>query len=430
MSYEASPRILTRLDQLLSLPAVTAALDWIRQDQPRSIQEQKRLTLSEAPTFHEAARARAFADALRALGLEDVRVDDIGNVTGVRRGSSRGPTVLIEAHMDTVFPLGSVMDVREEDGFLHAPGVSDDTRGLAVILALLRALNAAHIATDGTLILAGTTREEGAGGMAGMKALLQALPGLDAAISIDSGDLGGIICEATGMRTVEITFRGKGGHAFGAFGQVAQPLHAAARAVAKIAEFQVPHEPRTTFCVSNFHAGNDAGIHAIPPTATIKVNYRSNDPAELEALHGRVFQAVREACEEETARWGRDAVTWEAKTHCDIPAGAQDTHMPVAEGLWAVLDHLGVGPRFLRGGATNCSIAIGAGIPAVCMGTCCCPGDEAVPTFDHTLEERYPVAGAYRGVQAALLLSLLCAGTAGAPSILTPHQPTTTEASL
>lgn len=421
MRYEASPRTQSLLRQLLAMPKVRDALGRIEADQARSIEEQKRLTLLEAPTFHEEARARAFADALRALGLDDVRLDGGGNVVGVRRGRGTGPTVLIEAHMDTVFPLGSVQSVEERDGFLHAPGISDNTRGLAVILALLRALNAAGIVTDGTLILAGTTREEGSGGMAGMKALLAQTRGIDAAISVDSGDMGGIIHEATGMRTMEITFHGKGGHAFGAFGQVAQPLHAAARAVAKIADFQVPQEPRTTFCVSNFHAGNDAGIHAIAPTAAIKVNYRSNDPAELEALHERVFRAVREACEEETARWGRDAITWEAKTHCDIPAGTQDAHMPLAEGLWAVLEHLGLAPRFLRGGATNCSIAIGAGIPAVCMGTCHCPGGEAVNTFDHTLEERYPAAGAYLGVQAALLLALLCAGTEGAPSILTPE---------
>jgi acetylornithine deacetylase/succinyl-diaminopimelate desuccinylase-like protein len=255
--------------------------------------------------------------------------------------------------------------------------------------------------------------------MGGMKDLIDDLPEApDACISVDSGSMQGIIYEATGMRTMEVRFHGVGGHAFGAFGQAAQPLHAAARAVAKIADLPVPADPRTTYCVSGFHAGSDAGIHAIPPLAVIKVNYRSNSPEQLEKLDKAIFGAIQAACDEETARWGRDRITWDAKQYIDIPAGTQDPHSPVVESLYAALAEVEVTPRLLRGGATNSSIAIARGLPAVCMGTAWHPDGQEISTMDHTLAEFFPVAGAYKGVQAALLTALLCAGTRDTPSLL------------
>lgn len=419
MEYTVSYAVQAALERLLAMDEIADALNWIQNDQARCVSEQKRLTLVEAPSFHEQERAEVYAGMFQELGLSDVRIDQGGNVLGLRKGQGGGPRILVEAHMDTVFPLGSVKAVKEGDGFLFAPGISDDTRGLAIILSMIRALDACGIQTRGDLLFAGTTREEGMGGMEGVKFLLNDQQGkIDACVSIDSASMATIIYEATGLRTVEVTFHGIGGHAFGAFGQVANPLHAAARAVAKIADLQVPQTPKTTFCVSNFHAGNDAGVHAIPPSASIKINYRSNDAALLEALDQQIFQAIEEACAEETARWGKDAITWDSRTLCDIPAGSQSPHAPVVEGLYAVLKAMGLQPVFQRGGATNCSIAIAQNIPAVCIGTCYCPGGENINTLDHTLEERFPVAGAYKGVQAALLTALLCAGVGKEPTIL------------
>ena len=419
MTYIVSGRVREAADRLMTLPEVMAGLSWIEGDHQRCIREQVELTCLEAPTFHERERALALERKFREAGLSDVRIDRGGNVIGVRRGCGRGPRVLIEAHMDTVFPLGSVSGVEERDGMLLAPGISDDTRGLAVLLSLARALDACGVPLGGDLIFAGTTREEGGGSMRGMTELLEDLQGrIDASISVDSGCLANIIYEATGIRTVEVTFRGIGGHAFVAFGQVAQPVHAAARAAAKIAALQVPDDPRTTFCVSNFHAGNEAAMHAIPAEASITINYRSNDAAQLEALEKRIFTAIQEACNEETARWGKDVITWSLRDRCDVPAGTQDVHAPMVEGLYSVLERLHLQPNILRGGATNCNIAIARGIPAVCMSTCHPVDGATVNTMDHTLSERFPMAGAYKGVQAALMMALLCTGVGELESIL------------
>ena len=411
MSYIISDQVQQELTALLSEPAVRNALESIRQDQENSLEEQIRLTCVEAPTYQEQNRAELFAQMLRQLGLEDVHIDRGGNVLGLLRGTKPGKKVLVEAHLDTVFPMGSVQGVKRENGCLYAPGISDDTRGLAVILGVARALRASGITVCSDILFAGTTREEGGGAMGGMKDLLDDL-GDDIAcvLSVDSASIENIIYCATGLRTVEFTFRGIGGHAYAAFGDVAQPVHAAARAAAKIAQMEVPQDPKTTFAVSNFHAGNMAGMHAIPAECSIVVNYRSNDPEVLEKLHDRIFAIMQEACDEETARWGKDVITWSHRCHCDVPAGSQDAHSPLVERLGAVIRLMGREPRLLPGGATNCNISISRGIPSVCMGfSWCKPGET---TMDHTLEERFPIENAFKGVQTAFLMTLLASKTA------------------
>lgn len=303
--YQVSEGCKAQFEKMLALESVKQALKFIEDDQPQAVKEQKELVLIEAPTGQEENRSKVFAEKFRALGLEDVHTDRGGNVVGIRRGSGNGPKVLIEGHLDTVFPFGTVKGVEERDGFLYAPGIGDDTRALAMLLCLIRALDQAKIHTVGDIIFVGTTREEGMGGLGGMKDFLADNTDIDISLSLDNSDMSALVYEATGGETYEVNFYGIGGHAFGCFGKMAQPIHAAARAVAKISDFVVPSDPKTSYCVSNFHGGNDAGVHAIAPKATIKFNFRSNSQGELAKLRTKIFDAVEEACQEETAKWGR-----------------------------------------------------------------------------------------------------------------------------
>ncbi len=419
MAYSVSQKTKDSLAALLALPEVAAGMDLIEKDQDRCITEQVELTLIEAPTFHEEQRAQTFKAKFEELGLEDVHIDRGGNVVGVRKGTGFGPRVLVEGHLDTVFPFGAVTKVEERDGFLHAPGIGDDTRALAMILSVVRAMNKSKVKNSGDIVFVGTTREEGMGSLGGMKDFLDDnYKDIDAAVSIDGGNIADITFEATGFKTYEVNFYGIGGHAYGAFGKMANPLHAAARAVAKIADLEVPADPRTTFCVSNFHAGNDAGVHAIVPKATIKFNFRSNSAEILEELNDRIFKAIQEACDEETARWGKDTVTWDSKQYCDVPAGKQDRNVPIVESCYSVIEHLGITPNFNQGGSTNCNMAIDKGVPAICIGRGYYPEGVDTDNKVHNLSERYPVAGAYMGVQETFLMALLCSGTEGVASII------------
>jgi acetylornithine deacetylase/succinyl-diaminopimelate desuccinylase-like protein len=410
MEYQVSEKVQMLFNKVTSLPAVQKAFDYIREDEAYSLEEQIELTLIEAPTFHEVARAAAFCEKLKALGLDDAYVDEFGNAIGRWKGTGDGPTVLLEAHLDTVFPFGSVKEVRREGGRLHAPGIVDDTRGLAIVLAALRGLKASGLQTRGDILFVGTSREEGMGSLGGMKDLLNAHPEIEASISVDGPDPEYITYRATGFKTCEINFYGIGGHAYGAFGQMANPLHAAARFVAKVADFQVPAEPKTTFCVSNFHAGNDAGIHAIVPKATVKINYRSNSPTELEKLHKMVFDAVQSACDEETARWGKDTITWDSVTYCDVPAGDQDLHAPLVESTYLAAKLVSEDPgkvKFAASGCVNGNIAVAKGLPCVTV------GDGPKECNVHNLAESFDPEGCWRLPQEVFLLTLLAAGIDG-----------------
>ena len=412
MEYTVSEKSQKRFDSVVALPEIQDAIASIREDHPFSMQEHREFVLCESPTFCEDARAALFAKRLTEYGLQNVRIDADKNVWGIRRGSGTGPVILVEAHMDTVFPFGSVKEIRDENGIMYAPGATDNTRGMTALLAVLRAMNRCGIETEGDLIFCGTSREEGMGSLGGMRDFIAHGPKIDASISVDGADTEAITCEATGYRTDEVNFYGIGGHAYSAFGLMANPLHAAARAVAKIADFQVSDDPKTTFCVSNFHAGTDAGVHAIVPKATIRFNIRSNSQALLNELEARVYQAVQEACDEETARWGKDTITWDSKRFCDVPAGKQDRHAPLVEAAVAA-------SRFFTepekqeniairdGGCVNGNMAIGAGIPCVTIGggsrNCCI----------HSLDEYFPYEGAYTLPQEILTLLCIAAGVHG-----------------
>ncbi len=413
MTYQVSGRIKAALDALVSDPQIQRALSFMETDQEEIIQRQMELASIPAPTYHEEEKARRLLELLRSEGLEECRIDEQGNCSGLRRGTGGGKTVLLEAHMDTVFPLDADLTQKREGGWIYGPGIVDDTRGCVTVLSVLRAMNAAGLRTKGDIHFVGTVQEEGMGGMRGMEYYVNHHPELQASVSIDGSGHRGAIYLATGIQTAEITFRGKGGHAYLAFGEVANPIHAACRAAAKIACLQVPDYPRTTYAVTNLHAGNMSAVHAIPGEAKIVVNFRSNSPQELEKLRGQIFDAVEEACREETDFWGKDTITWECHYLCDIPAGRQEKEAPIVQAAVAASQFLGCEePRLPEEGCTNCSRAIAAGIPAVCLGE----GD--YDPYIHSLKERFKEEEAWKGCQQALLVTLLCAGTEDVESVL------------
>lgn len=397
-------------DTLINNDQIKKAVDLVKADHSNSMREHKEFVLCESPTFHEQERAAMYAEKLNENGIEDVVIDEYCNVHGYRKGSGNGPAILIEAHMDTVFPFGSVKEIRDDGSTMYAPGCTDDTRGMTAILAALRAMNEAGIRTKGDIIFAGTSREEGMGGLGGMRDLLKYGPKADSSISVDGGSTEKITYQATGFKTFAVTFHGIGGHAYSDFGKMANPLHAAARAVAKIADFEVPDDPRTTFCVSNFHAGNDAGIHAIVPEAVIKFNIRSNDQSILDDLEKRCFAAVSEACDEETAKWGKDTVTWTSEQYVDVPAGPQDPHTPVVEAAFIAGKYFSPDADMVALSASGCvngNMAIGAGVPCVTI------GGGPINGKIHTLEEYFPYTEAYRLPQEIVLMLCMAAGVEG-----------------
>lgn len=401
MNYQPSQKSKETIKHLVSLDKVQKALSWIEQDHERTIQQQIELCLIPAPTFHEENKAKRLAEMFKEAGLSDVTITPYGNVTGVRKGKSSERKVVLDGHMDTVYPLDTPLNLRRDEEFVYLPGIADDTRALAAELTVIRALNEANIETEKDLIFLGSVEEEGKGGFGGIRNFLDGREDVDACICIDGDGSTGIIYQATGFKTIEVTFYGASGHAFAHFGELANPLHAAARAVAKISDIQVPQEPKTTFCVSNFHAGNDAGIHAFASEAVIKINYRSNGQKELEELDQKIMKAIDDAAKEETARWNKNEITYTIKTWVDVGAGSLDEHDEIVETTWCAIEVIGNTPDLRKGGPTNASIPICKGIPAVCIGA----GN--TECFVHNAEkERFPVKESWKMPQLALILAL------------------------
>ena len=414
MEYKVSEQVRQKFDALVKDEKVQKALKFMEEDQDAVIDRQIELTLIPAPTYHEQKKAERMLEVFKEEGLSDCHIDEYGNCVGIRKGTGGGKTTLVEGHMDTVFALDTELKIVRENGFIKCPGIVDDTRGCAAVLSTIRALNAAGIQTKGDIHFVGTVQEEGTGALKGMKYYVDHHPELEASISVDGPGYQEITYEATGIQTYEVNFNGIGGHACGMFGKVANPLHAAARAIAKISEFRVPADPMTTFAVTNFHAGSFEAVHAIVPTAQIRFNFRSNSQEELEKLRDRIFAAIDEACKEETDRWGMDTITYEVKHICDVNAGHQDSHASIVEGAMAAAEFLGCAePKLGNGGSTNCNRALEAGLPAVCLGGGC--------DYDcqcHTLDEQFKVEDAFKGCQQTLLMTLLCAGTEMTESII------------
>jgi len=408
-SYEVKEKIRATFTQLMQLAQVKKGLEFLEADQDRCIAEQKVLVTVEAPTFAEEKRAQYYAKRLKELGLQNVHIDKQGNVLGTRPGKASGPKILIEAHLDTVFPLGTDVTPVERDGKIYAPGICDDTRGLTANLSLIRGLQESGIETQGDIVFAGTVGEEGMGGMCGMKALLLDNPDIAATISIDGAGCDSIIYQGTGIRNFEVTYSGPGGHAYGAFG-TPSPLHAAARAIAKLSDMRPPQLPKTTFTVSLMEAGH--AIHAIAQQATFKINMRSDDPVELDKLQSRAVEIFVEGAREENERWESSQIGVEYKMILDVPAGTQADDCDMVQITWQATECLGIIPKLVPGGCTNTNMPISLGIPAVTLGR---GGKEGGV---HSLGEWFDPEGTYRCPQRSFLILLALAGIEGVTEAL------------
>ena len=386
--------------QLLQTPAVRAAVEFAKTDELRTIDDQVKICEVEAPPFQEAKRAELYASMFREAGLRNVRIDAEGNVIGERPGASARPNVVLSAHLDTVFPRGTNVKVRRDGYVLRGPGVGDDCRGLADVLAVARALNKAAVSTPGTITFVGTVGEEGLGDLRGVKRLFNETlkDKIDRFVSIDGEGLG-VTHIAIGSARFRVTFKGPGGHSFGSFG-VVNPIHALGRAMARIADFQVPGSPRTTFNVGRI--GGGTSINAISSEAWMEVDLRSGDMASLRSLEKQFRQAVNDAVAQENARWNSSALTVSIETVGMRPAGRLPTSAPIVQTAISVSKALNL-PLPFSEGSTDANLPLSLGIPAVTIDA----GGRG--SGAHTESETFDATDAWKGTQRALLLTVALA---------------------
>ncbi len=387
--------------RLMRLPAVATAVQQADALESWVIEQQIALCQIAAPPFKEQARGQAYRQAFEQVGLRRVRVDAVGNVIGERPGSAAGPHLVFSAHLDTVFPEGTDVTVRRSGTRLSGPGIADDCRGLAVVLGVARALNDAGISTPGTISFVGTVGEEGLGDLRGVKHLFgpQGLAGIDRFVSVDGAGLE-ITNRGVGSKRYRITFRGAGGHSYGAFG-LPNPLHALGRAVAAIADFAVPASPKTTFNVGR--VGGGTSVNSIPFEAWIEVDLRSEEPGPLAALDARLHQAIAAAVAAENDRWRHAAkVTAEVTVVGDRPAGRTSDTSDIVQAASSVLRALRL-PVVLDASSTDANVPMARGVPAITI------GGGGGSTGSHSLDERFETTGGGDGLRQAILLAVALA---------------------
>lgn len=312
-----------------------------------------RICQTPAPTFAEAVRGELIAELWQQAGARVSR-DSVGNVITELAGA--GPQVLLAAHLDTVFDADTEVTVIERESRLCAPGIGDNSASLAVITALLQALQAAPELPRPRLTLAATVGEEGLGDLRGIRELLsERAQEFDAVIAID-GHLGTIVHAAVGSKRYEVELTAKGGHSWGDFPSPSA-VHALGEAIQALTRLKLPSAPRSTFNVGQVWGGTS--INAIAQRAGFNLDLRSLDATVLAALEAEAIARIRRAAK-------RHGVELTLRLVGDRPA-ANVPNAQLVAAAQAALREVGVTPR-LSASSTDANAAMAAGLPAIAFG--------------------------------------------------------------
>jgi tripeptide aminopeptidase len=394
------------VEALINHPVSKSTTGFLEKDHDRFVRELITLTEIPAPPFKEKARGQAILGMMRQLELSDVEMDAEGNVMGVRRGSGGNQMLAVLAHMDTVFPEGTDVKVKRDGDRLMAPGIGDDTRGVALMLQLVRALNVGQYRTVNDILFVANVGEEGEGDLRGVKFLMQKGKYKDRIkqfIAIDGGGQETITNGGVGSRRYRVTFKGPGGHSYGAFGLV-NPAYAMGNAIVKFGKIQVPQKPKTTYSVGVVSGGTS--VNSIPFEVAMDIDMRSESCAELDKVEKQFLAVVKEAVDEENkARSTKEGpITADPKKIGDRPCGETPVSSPIVQTVTSVVAAFGLKPTY-NISSTDSNLPMSLGIPAVTIGRG--PGGRTHSLDEFTVVE--PKADV-RAAQVALAIVLAVSG--------------------
>ncbi len=385
---------------------VQAARKTLRGTDQQTIADMLALVAIPAPPFGEAARGEWVADKLRSYDL-NVLIDEVGNVVAEPAGAATDTAVIVAAHLDTIFPPETEIRVRRHGTRISAPGIADNCRGLASMLALARVLQQSDLRTALPITFVATVGEEGVGDLRGVKHLFR--PGsrfrnAHAFISLDGTGQRRIVYRAIGSRRLRASITGAGGHSWADWG-LANPAHALGLAIAAIAQHEVPRQPRTAVTIGRI--GGGTSVNAIPSEAWLEVDIRSEAAGPLAEMESVVHAALEEAVAATNAarKRGTRALQLDVRVIGDRPTGEASINSALVRAARAATRYLGDAPELVAS-STDANIPIALGIPAIAIGT----GGESGGT--HTLEEWYANNDGPAGIERALLIILAVAGVA------------------
>ncbi|HKR96588.1 MAG TPA: M20/M25/M40 family metallo-hydrolase [Candidatus Angelobacter sp.] len=396
------PREIARIAEMRS---VHSAFIYLHNQEAEFRRWQRELTEIPAPPFGEAARSEWLRARFTALGLEDVHIDELGNVLGLLAPKPQVPLIAVSAHLDTVFPSGTALKTREEGNRLFGPGISDNAAGVIAVLATVAAIKRAQLQPATNILFVGNVGEEGEGNLRGMRHLFSVPRWRDAIQSllvVDGAGTDTYVNQALGSRRFEVTFRSPGGHSWSDFG-VPNPIVLLSRALARFSEVRIPDSPRTTFNIGVISGGTS--VNSIPESATARVDLRSASMEELQKLEDRLRECVAEAWSEAplSYRAGEARVTLAIESIGDRPAANLPTEARILQLVRAADKHLRI-ESLPRLASTDANMPLSLGIEATTIGA---GGDGGGA---HTVREWFDCTNRDLGLKRILLVLLALTG--------------------
>jgi tripeptide aminopeptidase len=396
--------------RLSAAPEIRSAFAWLRAQEPQFAHWQLELARIAAPPFAESARAEWIAEKFRELGLDNVHSDDVGNVFGSHPGFGKS-YVALSAHIDTVFPAGTPLNIRQQGTRLYGPGVSDNGAGVTAMLAIAALLRSVRIRHVLPFLFIGNVGEEGEGDLRGMRHIFSAprwKDSIDYTLVLDGAGADTIVAEALGSRRFEVIVRGPGGHSWSDFG-APNPIMVLARAIQDFAQTPVPSSPKTTFNIGVIRGGTS--VNSIPESASMRVDIRSTSMAEMERLERALRQALERAVEKSspppeersTSQRRPLGVSCEIVVIGNRPAGELDSNARLLQVIRAVDAQLGNAAQVQRA-STDANVPLSLGREAIAIGGGGAGGGA------HTLQEWFDCSGRELGLKRILLTLLTLAG--------------------
>lgn len=392
------------IDQLKADKKIEKAMQILEETHEAIVDLQMQLCAIRSPSNMEENRAKHFYALMSQIGLDHVYMDEVNNVIGLWKGTGDGPTLVVAAHMDTVFgPEIDCTPVKKEDGFIWGPGICDDTRGMVEVYAIAKTMCETGIRAKGDILFVGNVGEESLGDLRGSKHLFANNPNIDVFMSIDGPQIESLVTNAIAGCKYRFTYTGRGGHALGAFG-IPNVNNALGYAMAKIATLEVPKDPLSIFNIGVVQGG--VSVNAIPAKSSMMIDLRSMSQTELDRMKAFVVSAAKEGLETELARWNHPTETLELQIEIlsERPGGTQPIDAPVVQAALAAYEAYGIEPKLQKGASTDSNIPISRGIPAVTVSR------GGIQIDGHTVNERFQPDHAYVGTQRDMILALLLAG--------------------
>ncbi len=353
-----------RVTALAEMRQVHEAFDWFRRREPSFQEQQVEVASIPAPPFGETARGDWLRRRFESLKLSDIQVDAIGNVLGILPGADEeAGYVLVSAHIDTVFPVGTRIEITRSIDRLHGPGVSDNAAGIVALLGIAGALRATGLRNHAPVLFVGNVGEEGEGDLRGMRHIFASdrwRDSIESSVIVDGAGTDSIITEGLGSRRFKVTVRGPGGHSWSDFG-LPNPVVSLARIISEFSQVELPASPKTTFNIGVIEGGTS--VNAIPEQASMRVDLRSVSVNAIEMLEEKLRETVRFVVPP-----GGTAITAEVSMIGDRPAAELRSDSPLLMLVRAVDAQLGITARIQRA-STDANIPLSLGREAVALGS-------------------------------------------------------------